>query len=160
VPGGGEDNLAHRFRDMGRASTLRYSLRALRKFAPWLRKVWIVVHEAQRPTWMDHALAREHGLEFVSHAQVFDDPAAQLSTFNSCAIEAHLHKIAGLAECYLYLNDNFVLDTVAGAGAGPGVPLKPKAWFTGERVPRVGRDPWQEKIANLGKMMHRDLGLR
>ena len=55
----------------------------------------------QIPTWLDTSSPK---FRLVTHAQIFPN-ATDLPTFNSNAIEAHLHKIPGLAECFLYMND-------------------------------------------------------
>ncbi len=104
----------HRFRDFGAASTLRYSLRSLARHAPWLRRVWVVTAgPSQRPRWLRLAAAPgEPGVHLVHHASIFPPEAiaqGALPTFNSCAIELNLHRIPGLAECFLYLNDDVLL---------------------------------------------------
>ena len=104
----------HRFRDFGAASTLRYSLRSLARHAPWLRRVWVVTAgPSQRPRWLRVAASPgEPGVHLVHHASIFPPEAiaqGALPTFNSCAIELNLHRIPGLAECFLYLNDDVLL---------------------------------------------------
>ena len=37
-------------------------------------------------------------------------PKEILPTFNSCAIELHLHRIKGLSEQFVYFNDDMVLN--------------------------------------------------
>jgi hypothetical protein len=93
---------ATRFHDR---DELRYSLRSLERFAPYIRRVFLITAD-QRPEWLaDHA-----DLTLVSHRDLFPD-ASHLPTFNSHAIEAHLHRIEGLAEHFLYLNDDFLLSS-------------------------------------------------
>lgn len=82
---------------------LRYSLRSLNKYAPWLNKIYIVSN-CQRPGW----LRDDSKVEWVDHQSIFPDPSV-LPTFNSHAIEACLHRIPGLGENFIYLNDDFVL---------------------------------------------------
>ena len=41
----------------------------------------------------------------MSHAEVFKDKT-HLPTFNSFAIEANMHRIRGLSEHYIYMNDD------------------------------------------------------
>jgi hypothetical protein len=82
---------------------LRYSLRALERFAPWTRRV-LLVTDRQRPAW----LRRDHPkIRFVDHRDVI--PHKFLPTFNSHVIEAYLHVIPDLAEHYIYLNDDVFL---------------------------------------------------
>ena len=80
---------------------LRYSLRSLEIYAPWVRRVHIVT-AGQRPAWLDVENPR---LRLVDHRDIFADPSV-LPVFNSHAIESQLHHVPGLAEHYLYLNDD------------------------------------------------------
>lgn len=83
---------------------LRYSLRSLSRFAPFVRRVYLVT-DHQVPSWID---VEHPELELVFHEQIFPDPS-HLPTFNSRAIECHLHRIAGLSERFIYLNDDVML---------------------------------------------------
>ncbi|MFF2012757.1 stealth family protein [Streptomyces sp. NPDC058195] len=80
---------------------LRYSLRSLHQYAPWVRNVYLVT-AGQVPAWLDTDVP---GLQVVDHREIFSDPTA-LPTFNSHAIESQLHRIEGLSEHFLYLNDD------------------------------------------------------
>ena len=82
---------------------LRYSLRSVQTFADFVRRIFIVT-AGQVPPWLDTAHEK---ISLVSHLDIFSDPAA-LPTFNSHAIESRLHHIDGLAEHYLYMNDDFL----------------------------------------------------
>ncbi|MEW1718346.1 stealth conserved region 3 domain-containing protein [Streptomyces sp. NPDC093109] len=82
---------------------LLYSLRSLEKFAGFIRNVFIVTDD-QVPAWLNTAHER---IRVVSHKEIFGD-AGRLPTFNSHAIETRLHHIEGLAEHYLYLNDDMI----------------------------------------------------
>jgi hypothetical protein len=89
-----------RFRDN---EELRYSMRALELYAPWIHSV-ILVTDRQIPAW----LKRDHpAVRIVDHTEFI--PARFLPTFNSHVIEAYLHAIPALAEHYLYLNDDVFL---------------------------------------------------
>ncbi|MGW7411411.1 stealth family protein [Streptomyces sp. NPDC054863] len=89
---------------------LRYSLRSLEMYAPWVRTVYLVTDD-QTPAWLDTS---QPGIEVVSHREMFSDPSV-LPTFNSHAIESQLHRIEGLSEHFLYFND----DVFLGAEASP-----------------------------------------
>ena len=80
---------------------LRYSLRSLEMYAPWVRQVFLVT-DHQVPAWLrtDHPR-----LTVVDHTDLFG-ARGRLPTFNSHAIESQLHHLDGLAENYLYLNDD------------------------------------------------------
>lgn len=80
-----------------------YSIQSLRKYAPWIRKIY-VLSNCQPLDWMQDI----PNLVFVKHEDVFPDTRV-LPTFNSRAIETVLHKIDGLSEWFLYCNDDFFL---------------------------------------------------
>lgn len=83
---------------------LRYSLRSLDYFAPWVRKVFLVTDQ-QVPSWLNLENPR---LEVVDHQDIFTD-RGYLPCFNSNSIISNLHHIDGLAEHYLYMNDDVFL---------------------------------------------------
>ena len=82
---------------------LRYSLRSLEKYAPWVRRVFLVT-SGQIPYWLDLDNPR---LEIVTHRQIFEE--GDLPTFSSPAIESNLHRIPGLSQRFLYFNDDVFL---------------------------------------------------
>ena len=79
---------------------LKYSLRSLEKYAPWIRKIFIVT-DNQVPEWLDTTHPK---IQIVDHTEIL--PAECLPCFNSVIIEHHLHKIPGLSEHFLYGNDD------------------------------------------------------
>jgi hypothetical protein len=97
----GGDVGAWRWRDN---QELRFSLRALAENAPWIRRVHVVTN-GQVPAWLDRTVPQ---LRVVTHAELFPDISV-LPTFNSSAIEAVLHRIPGLADRYVYFNDDVIL---------------------------------------------------
>jgi hypothetical protein len=80
---------------------LRFALRSLHNYAPWIRRIHIFTN-CRPPAWLDTAHDK---IVFVSHADVM--PPGILPTFNSHVIESYLHDIPGLSEHFLYLNDDF-----------------------------------------------------
>ncbi len=96
----GEDALAPaRFRDNGE---LRFALRSLELYAPWIRTVHIVT-AGQCPDWLDREQAN-----LVEHRRIFPDERL-LPVFSTRPIELCVHRIPGLAEHFLYFNDDFML---------------------------------------------------
>ena len=79
---------------------LRYSLRSLDMFAPWIRKVYVVT-AGQRPSF----LVADDRLVFIDHSAIAHD-AGCLPTFNSDAISSWISRIDGLSEHFLYVNDD------------------------------------------------------
>lgn len=96
---------ATRFGDCGE---IDYCVASLLRFAPWIRTIHIVT-DAQTPALM----ARLEGTPFesrvrvVDHRTIFAGYEQYLPTFSSLAIESMLWRIPGLAERFIYLNDDF-----------------------------------------------------
>ena len=86
---------------------LRYSLRSLRRYANWVRRIHLVT-DGQVPHWLD---ADHPRITVIDHADLLGG-----SRFNSHAIESALHRIPGLAEHYLYLNDDVFFGRIAYPG--------------------------------------------
>ena len=84
---------------------LRYSLRSLWLYAPFVRRIFLVT-AGQSPDWLEQ---NNDKIQLVRHEDIFPDPDC-LPTFNSHAIESCLHRIPGLAENFVYFNDDVMLN--------------------------------------------------
>ncbi|MEV6578994.1 Stealth CR1 domain-containing protein [Streptomyces sp. NPDC051582] len=116
------DHAENRYRDRGE---LRYCLRSIAAHAPWIRHVFLVTDD-QTPPW----LATDHPrITVVDHRDLFADPAHP-PVFNSHAIESGLHRVPGLAEHFLYFNDDIFL----------GRPQRPQNYFLSSGLPKVFHD--------------------
>ncbi|XP_056223911.1 N-acetylglucosamine-1-phosphotransferase subunits alpha/beta isoform X2 [Seriola aureovittata] len=93
-----EDVSASRFEDN---EELRYSLRSVERHAPWVRHIFIVTN-GQIPSWLNLDNPR---VTVVTHQDVFLNNS-HLPTFSSPAIETHIHRIPGLSQKFIYLNDD------------------------------------------------------
>ncbi len=89
-------NVDARFRDN---DELKYSLRSVEKFAPWINRIFVVTG-GQTPSW----LKKSKKISIVDHSKMM--PKDALPTFNSTAIETCLHKIPNLSEHFLFANDD------------------------------------------------------
>lgn len=78
---------------------LFYSIKSVEKFLPWVRNIYIIT-DNQCPSW----LIPSERIKIVDHNEIIESQF--LPTFNSHVIEAHLHKIPGLAEHFIYFNDD------------------------------------------------------
>ncbi|MBV9353316.1 MAG: stealth family protein [Mycobacterium sp.] len=79
---------------------LKYALRSVHVFAPWLRRIFLAT-DSPVPEW----LAPHPKITIVRAEDHFTDLSA-LPVYNSHAVEAQLHHIPGLAEHFLYSNDD------------------------------------------------------
>ncbi|KAN0042738.1 hypothetical protein ACTA71_012661 [Dictyostelium dimigraforme] len=88
------------FRDIG---TLKYSLRSVRQFAPWIKNIFIITAD-QIPTWFD--TENPDNVKFISHSDYFHKKS-DLPTFNSNSIESNFWNLpVEVSNCFLYLNDD------------------------------------------------------
>jgi hypothetical protein len=117
---------------------LKYSLRSLHAFAPYIRNVFIVT-AGQTPAWLD---ADAPGVRVVDHAEIFADPSV-LPVFNSHAITTQLHRIPGLADHYVILNDDVFF----------GRASRPEQFFYANGIARV---PFSSMQIGLGEARPED----
>ena len=80
---------------------LKYSLRSVEKFMPWIHKIYIVTN-GQIPEWLN---LNHPKIKIITHEQILEKSA--LPTFNSMAIETGLQNIPELSEYFIYSNDDF-----------------------------------------------------
>ena len=83
---------------------LMFSLRSVEKYAPWIRKIFIVTDD-QVPEWLDTSNPK---VRIVDHKEIM--PAESLPCFNSTAIEHFLHNIPDLSEHFIFANDDMMLN--------------------------------------------------
>jgi len=93
------NNSAARWRDL---NTLKYSIRSLQKYAPWIRNIYLVTCRGQIPDWLD-----TKKVTVIDHDEIIE--SKYLPTFQSLCIEACLHKIPNLSEHFIYFNDDVLL---------------------------------------------------
>jgi hypothetical protein len=110
VVGEGDDHEA-RFRQI---DELRFALRSVYVYAPWIRRIFIAT-DSPVPYW----LADHPRVTVVRSEEFFSDPSV-LPTHNSQAVESQLHNIPGLAEHFLYSNDDMFF----------GRPVTPDMFFS------------------------------
>lgn len=105
-----------RYRDFG---TLKYLLRSIAQYAPWVNKIYLVTDQ-QRPSFIKDSKR----LVVVDHTSFI--PNEYLPTYNSNVIELHCWRIPGLNEHFILLNDDFLFTN----------PVWPSDFFTadGEKV--------------------------
>lgn len=96
-----ESYLERRFRNR---EELRFSLRSIWNYAPWIRKIFIIT-ASKTPTWLN---VNHDKIHIIRHEEIFENHEI-LPTFNSLAIETNFDKIPGLSEYFLYFNDDFFL---------------------------------------------------
>jgi hypothetical protein len=109
-PGGNAkpERVAHIERRFSDNDEIRFCLRSIRNYAPWARTIWLVT-DNQVPATIDRRKAERDNIRIVDHREIFRGYEQLLPTFNSYAIETMLWRIEGLADRFLYFNDDMML---------------------------------------------------
>ncbi len=110
VVGEGDDGPA-RYRHV---DELRYALRSVHMYAPWVRRIFIAT-DSPAPAWL-----LDHPKVTIVRSEEFFGDTSVLPIHNSHAVEAQLHRIDGLAEHFLYSNDDMFF----------GRPVEPELFFS------------------------------
>ncbi|MHA7653012.1 stealth family protein [Mycobacterium sp. ML4] len=128
---------------------LKFALRSVNMFAPWIRRIFIATDSTPPPWLADHPK-----ITIVPAVEHFSDPTA-LPTYNSHAVESQLHHIADLSEHFLYSNDDMFF----------GRPLKASMFFSPggvskfvEAKTRIGlgtNDPTRSGFENAARVNRR-----
>ena len=138
-----ENTSINRYRDWG---VLSYWFRAVEKFTPWVRKIHFVTW-GHLPKFLKVDSPKLH---IVRHDEFI--PEEYLPTFSSHAIELNIHRIPGLADHFVYFNDDmFILRS-----------LQPDDFFRNGLPCTYGGEVPIELIGNIGTWQHaavNDLGV-
>ncbi|MDR1737274.1 MAG: Stealth CR1 domain-containing protein [Candidatus Symbiothrix sp.] len=105
---------------------LKFSLRSLEKYAPWIRKIFIVT-DNQVPDWLD---ITNQKIQMVDHTEIL--PKEAQPCYNSVIIEHFLYKIPDLSEHFLYANDDMFFNAA----------VAPEDFFAADGYPIVRLRPY------------------
>ena len=81
---------------------LKYSLRSVEKYAPWINKIYIIT-DNQAPKWLN---LNHPKIKIIDHKDIM--PASARPSFNSVSIEHCISNIKDLSEHFLYANDDMM----------------------------------------------------
>lgn len=144
---------------------LKYSLRSIEMYAPWIRKIFIVT-DNQRPEWLDTSHPK---IQIVDHTEIM--PKESLPCFNSSVIEHFLPRIPGLAEHFLFANDDMLLNrpvTPSTFFAPDGLPIirfhykpcrKLSLWFRKNFLKRKKLGNYNQIIKNAADLVEKKYGI-
>lgn len=120
----------------GDCNEIEYCVASLLRYAPWLRRIHIVTDQ-QAPAFLERlrGTALAERVRVVDHRECFQGFEHWLPTFSSFSIEGMMWRIPGLAERFIYLNDDFQLLR----------PVQPGDFFDDSGVVLRGR--WRRQLA-------------
>ena len=135
------------------ADELKYCLRSIRQYLPWIRKVWVVTMNQKPRWWIDCDFAT-----IVDHKDIM--PASALPTFNSLAIETCMHRIPGLAQQFIYLNDDFFFGKEINEGWFFRDEIMQLHWHGSHTLPPQPRNIYEDALHNTGLVLAKHYGLQ
>lgn len=127
---------------------LSYVVRSIFKFAPFVRKIFIVT-DAQTPPIIKESENWDNSyrnkIKLVDHRDIFKEHLDVLPSFNACSIETMLQYIDELSEHFIYFNDDMFLikPTVVEDWFIEGKPVVRGKWITHPNV------IWYKQFKNL-----------
>ena len=95
---------------------LKYSIKSIEKNCPWVRTIYIVVKDDQKPNFINFDERSESldnsknkiPIKLIKHSMIM--PKSSLPTFSSLSIELCLHNIPNLSDYYIYMNDDLFIN--------------------------------------------------
>ena len=120
---------------------LKYSLRSVELYAPWIRKIFIVTDD-QQPEWLN---TNHPKINIINHSEILVKEA--IPCFNAIVIEHFIHKIAGLSEYFLFANDDMFINK----------PVAPHDFFdnTGKPIIRAIYNPFDSLISLVKRKLNK-----
>ena len=108
---------------------LKFSLRSVERYAPWIRKIFIVT-DNQTPKWLDISNPK---IQIIDHKDIL--PHESLPCFNSNVLEQFIYKIPNLSEHFLLSCDDMFLNKT----------ISPTTFFAPDGFPiiRLNRKPFR-----------------
>ncbi len=132
-------------RALGSVDEITYCVESIIRYAPFIRTIFIVTDEQVPEIYHAHP----DRIKIIDHKEIFRDYEQVLPTINIFSIECMLYRIQGLAENFIYFNDDFFLVK----------PTRPEDWFI-DGLPVI-RGRWENLTEKIWyKRIASALGIR
>ena len=142
---------------------LKYSLRSVERYAPWIRKIFIVTDD-QTPEWLD---IENPKIKIIDHKEIL--PAESLPCFNSNVLEHFLYKISNLSEYFILSNDDTFFNKIVspttffGKDGFPIIRLTRKPfrrfrWFLREQIFKKPHKLYSKALFNAAELVKQKFG--
>lgn len=131
-----DQNIAVEPTRIQQVNEIHYCLLGLRRFAPWIRNIYIITNQQTPP-----AVTTLQGTPFGDKIKIIDqndllsEANATAPVFNSISIEWLIWRIKGLSNQFIYLNDDFFIIK----------PVTPADFFRNDRLVLGGE--WKVQAA-------------
>lgn len=143
---------------------LKYSLRSVERYAPWIRNIFIL-SDNQKPKWLDISNPK---IKIIDQNNIL--PEKSLPCFNSNVLEHFLYKIPNLSEHFLLSNDDMffnrtVLPTTFFAADGFPIirlnrkPFRRFRWFLREQIFKKPHKLYSRALFNAADLVKNKFGV-
>ena len=143
---------------------LKYSLRSVDRYAPWIRNIFIL-SDNQKPKWLDISNPK---IKIIDQNDIL--PNKSLPCFNSNVLEHFLYKIPNLSEHFLLSNDDMFLNrtvlpnTFFAADGFPIIRLNRKPfrrfrWFLREQILKKPHKLYSKALFNAAELVKNKFGV-
>ena len=143
---------------------LKYSLRSVERYAPWIRNIFIL-SDNQKPKWLDISNPK---IKIIDQNDIL--PNKSLPCFNSNVLEHFLYKIPNLSEHFLLSNDDMFLNrtvlpnTFFAADGFPIIRLNHKPfrrfrWFLREQILKKPHKLYSKALFNAAELVKNKFGV-
>ena len=161
---GKTDNSLTNYRSYLNNDELKYSLRSVERYAPWIRNIFIL-SDNQKPKWLDISNPK---IKIIDQNDIL--PNKSLPCFNSNVLEHFLYKIPNLSEHFLLSNDDMFLnrtvlpDTFFAADGFPIIRLNRKPfrrfrWFLREQIFKKPHKLYSKALFNAAQLVKNKFGV-
>ena len=143
---------------------LKYSLRSIEMYAPWIRKIFIVT-DNQVPAWLNTSNPK---IKIIDHTDIL--PEESLPCFNSSLIGHYVYRIPELSEHFLQANDDTFInkettpDFFFTPSGLPIIRLRRKPfrrlrWFWRENIRKKPLKNWSKTIERTSQLVYEKCGV-
>ena len=161
---GKTENSLTNYRSYLNNDELKYSLRSIERYAPWVRNIFILT-DNQEPKWLDISNPK---IKIIDQNDIL--PNKSLPCFNSNVLEHFLYKIPNLSEYFLLSNDDMFLnrtvlpDTFFAADGFPIIRLNQKPfrrfrWFLREQILKKPHKLYSKALFNAAELVKNKFGV-
>ena len=161
---GNTDNSLTNSRSYLNNDELKYSLRSVERYAPWIRNIFIL-SDNQKPKWLDISNPK---IKIIDQNDIL--PNKSLPCFNSNVLEHFLYKIPNLSEHFLLSNDDMFLNrtvlpnTFFAADGFPIIRLNHKPfrrfrWFLREQIFKKPHKLYSRALFNAAELVKNKFGV-
>ncbi len=161
---GNTDNSLTNSRSYLNNDELKYSLRSVERYAPWIRNIFIL-SDNQKPKWLDVSNPK---IKIIDQNDIL--PNKSLPCFNSNVLEHFLYKIPNLSEHFLLSNDDMFLNrtvlpnTFFAADGFPIIRLNHKPfrrfrWFLREQIFKKPHKLYSRALFNAAELVKNKFGV-